>query len=170
MSKQKKDNAHQFQPGNKLWELVDPDNLGRPSKYETPEKLWQETKEYFAYCDANPWKSKETKTDGAKKTDTKITLHTVPYTWEGLYVFLGICNLVYYKEKDEFSYILTTIKDIIYNQKYVGASTGVFKENLIIRDLGLKDNQNVNHGGQAGNPIEITKFQIPDNNRDKKSS
>jgi hypothetical protein len=39
------------------------------------------------------------------------------------------------------------IEDIIYDQKFTGAVIGIFKENIIARDLGLTDKKEIEHKG-----------------------
>jgi len=171
--KEKKKKDHEFQEGNQFWRNIDPSNIGRNPKFKTPEDLWKAVVPYFDYCDNNPIQTKETKTIIKNKTDksepyeTKIVHHKIPYTWEGMYSYIGVCSLDHYKTKSAFSGIIGYIKNIIYNQKFSGAAAGIFNANLIARDLGIKDTQNVNHGGQEDNPIEFYVY-MPDNNRDKK--
>jgi hypothetical protein len=124
--------------GNQFWRNIDPKDLGRNPKYRSPEELWDDVKGYFDTCDNSPLVSTETRrTD--RNTEKKETQHRVPYTWEGLYVHLGVCNLEHYKTKEAFSEIITHIGNIIYNQKFTGAAAGLFNSNIIARDLGLKD-------------------------------
>jgi hypothetical protein len=124
--------------GNQFWKLADPDKIGRPRIFDTPKDLWNCAVEYFTECDKNPIVVEETTTT-AKGKFRKKTKHKVPYTWEGLYIFIEVCNLDHYKKNKEFSGILTHIGNIIRNQKYTGAAVGIFNANLIARDIGLKE-------------------------------
>ena len=133
--------------GNQFWRNIDPKNIGRNPKFETPEELWNAAVEYFQHCDDNPIETKETFTDPAKST-VKIHQLAVPYTWEGLYVFLGICNLNHYKTKEAFSTIITHIGNVIRNQKFSGAASGIFNANIIARDLGLTDKKDITSDGE----------------------
>ena len=77
-----------------------------------------------------------------------------PYTIQGLCLYCD-CNTYYInqfeaalKEKDDeiskdFTQILHTIREIIYNQKFSGAAIGLFNANIIARDLGLKDEKGI---------------------------
>lgn len=141
--------------GNQFWKNIDPKDLGRNPNYSSPTELWIEAMGYFKECDETPLVSKETrKTD--KYTEQKEIEHKVPYTWQGLYVHLGVCNLDYYKKKEAFSWIITHIGNIIYNQKFTGAAAGLFNSNIIARDLGLKDASKTEHTGEGGGAIQIT--------------
>lgn len=167
----KKKSDTKFKEGNQRWRNIDPDKIGRDAKYETPKDLWDGVLPYFDHCDNTPIETTETKSSSKDKKETigetKTIIHRVPYTWEGMYSFMGICNLDHYKQKTAFSGILTHIKNIIYNQKFSGAAAGIFNANIIARDLGLKDTHDLNHGGQDGNPIEFYTVKLPDNGRNK---
>jgi len=138
--------------GNQFWKLADPECFGRPSIFQTPEDLWKSAKEYFLECDENPIEVSEiTTTD--KGIYSKIKQHKVPYTWEGLYVFLGISNLDRYKEKKDFVGIISHIGNIIRNQKFTGAAAGIFNANIIARDLGLSEKTDTTLKGEVNIPV-----------------
>ena len=132
--------------GNQYWKLADMSKIGRPPRYKKPEELLQDAYDYFQYCDNNPIITTET-TTSAKGTFLKTVEHRVPYTIDGLYTYLGVCNLDYYKTKEEFSWVLTYIRQIIRDQKYTGAAAGIFNGNIIARDLGLADKKEIDHSG-----------------------
>jgi len=136
--------------GNQFWKLADPECLGRPCIFDSPSTLWNQTKGYFKECDENPLLKVES-TVSEKGNYNKTIEHKIPYTWEGLYVFLGIGNLDRYKEKEEFAGIITHIGNIIRNQKYTGAAAGLFNANIIARDLGLKDRSDITTGDESIN-------------------
>ena len=133
--------------GNQFWKNVPYEKLGRPAAYNSPKELWDEVVGYFDECDNNPIEvDKEISSDkGVSQITSK---HRIPYTWRGLYVYLGVRDLEHYKTKNEFSEIMKHIGNIIYNQKFTGAAIGIFNHNLIARELGLNDNivnTNLNH-------------------------
>ena len=132
MSDEKKDTK--FQKGNKLWQLRKTNR--RKPIFETPEQLWEQSCKYFEFIDNNPI----LKTD-FKGKDNEIVQYDLqrPYTWQSLYVFLNVSNLDYYKTKSDFSEILTHIGNIMYSQKFEGASAGIFNHAIIARDLGLTE-------------------------------
>jgi len=125
-----------FEKGNKIWQLADPEKVGRPPTYKTPIELWKEVTGYFKWADDNPI----LKTD-FKGKDVETVQYDLqrPYTWQGLYVYLGVKDIEHYKTKIEFSEIIAHIGNIIYSQKFDGASVGIFNPNIIARDLGLTD-------------------------------
>jgi len=140
--------------GNQFWKKIDPEDLGRNPKYKEPIELWEDAEKYFKECDSRPLLSREY-TESQKGTFNKTTEHAIPYTWEGLYVFLSICNLKHYKEKEAFSPIIEHIGNVIRNQKFVGAAAGLFNSNIIARDLGLTDKKDVTSDGKGLEPPQI---------------
>lgn len=151
--------------GNQFWKLADPECLGKPRNYPKPKDLWEACKPYFEYVDNNPIISTET-TQSDKYNSTKVTQHKRPYTWEGLYVYLGVSHLKHYKEREDFLPIITHIGNIIRNQKFEGAAAGIFNSNIIARDLGLKDSKEISGSIESGVKI----IELPDNNRLNDSS
>lgn len=77
-----------------------------------------------------------------------------PYTIQGLCLYCD-CNTMFLSQFEaslkgktdklskDFSIVIDTIKEIIYNQKYSGAAMGIFNANIIARDLGLVDKKEV---------------------------
>jgi hypothetical protein len=126
--------------GNTYWKNVI-NKTGRPRIFESPEILWKRCCEYFEWVDENPIIKTDFK--GKDAQSVKYELQR-PYTWSGLYVFLGVCNLEYYKEKNEFSEILTHITNVIYTQKLEGAAAGIFNAQIIAKEIGLTDK--IDHG------------------------
>lgn len=134
-----KDGKWDKRNGNQFWRNIDPSDLGRNPKYRKPEEMWTDAREFFAACDVTPFKKIESGTSAKQGKFKKTTEHKIPYTWYGLYVFLGVCDLEHYKGKKVFSKVLTHIDNTIRNQKYTGAAAGIFNPVIIARDLGLKD-------------------------------
>lgn len=154
--------------GNQYWRLIDPDKLGRDPRFATPKELWEECKEYFEWIDNTPIIETETTTSG-KSISTKEKEHAKPYTWEGLYAYLGVCNLHHYKEKEAFSNIISHISNIIYSNKFEGASVGLFNSNIIARDLGLKDRTDLTSSDGSMSPPK-TLQELYDEERESSDS
>jgi hypothetical protein len=58
---------------------------------------------------------------------------------------------------------MALIEDIIYNQKFEGAAAGLLKENIIARELGLKDQSDITSGGEkikSNTPINLTNVPL----------
>lgn len=122
---------------------------GQPKKIESPEKLWEYFQSYVEYKKGNP--KYENKAN--MKTGEIIPVpKELPLTWVGFEVWLfenGIINhLENYRyntggDYSEYLGIIKTIDQIIYEDKFTGASAGIFQHNIIARDLGLIDKKEV---------------------------
>lgn len=124
--------------GNQFWKLRS--KHGRDKLFATPELLWEAAVEYFEWCDEHPLEM----VDFRGKDATKVILPKPrPYTIQGLCLYLDT-NTQFFNQfeaanHEEFSLILARIRQTIYDQKFAGASAGLFNHNIIARDLGLVD-------------------------------
>lgn len=138
--------------GNQFWRLRS--KHGRDKLFSTPELLWEAACEYFEWCEENPLY--ETK---AFAFQGEITTTELPkmraMTLSQLCMYLN-CNEAYFRtfkhqlpenEKD-FNTVIECIEKTIYNQKFQGASADLLNANIIARDLGLKDNQDITTKGE----------------------
>ena len=142
--------------GNKFWEVRS--KHGRDKLFSTPELMWEAACEYFEWCEDNP--IIDPRSFGQAKVQR-------PFTMQGLCAYLG-CNTAHFRQfKDtsekDFSTIISKIEETVFRQKFENAVIGVFKENIIARDLGLVDkvdakNTNVNHNSTEMSPQEVKKY------------
>ena len=147
--------------GNQFWKNAK--NPGAPIKFETPELLWEESCEYFEWCDDNPLE--EEKLFHSQGIITRGTAYKMrAYTLKELCLFLGVgeAYLKQFNEEKhkEFSSVITRIRDIIFTQKFTGAAADLLNPNIIARDLGLADKKDLN---VKANVLNYTKDE-----RDKK--
>lgn len=137
--------------GHKYWEFRN--KHGRDYKY-TPEALWDEAIKYFNWVEENPLWESVLVSKGIKVINENgeeiITYSTAlpkmrAMTIEGFCLFADICKQTYYsyKQKDNFIDITTRIDDVIRTQKFEGAAAALLNSNIIARDLGLKDKQEI---------------------------
>lgn len=132
--------------GNQFWKARAAS--GREKIFSSPEELWRAACEYFQWCDDNPWHKNEA-VKGGDLAGKIIKVPTErPYTITGLSVFLDIDQETFnnYSTKEgyeDFFGICTRIREVIYTQKFEGAAVGAFNANIIARDLGLKEKQDV---------------------------
>lgn len=144
--------------GNQFWKLRT--KHGRDKIFASPELLWEEACKYFNWCDDNPLME----TDFRGKDADKVLIPKMrAYTWEGLELFLDIHSLRDYKNNPEykdFSQVITRIDKIIYSQKFTGAAAGFLNANIIARDLGLRDKQEVEHSGGVKQVFKIGDQEI----------
>lgn len=125
---------------------------GRPLSIESPEKLWEYACEYFQEVDQKPFQRQDFIKSGST-AGKKVNLDNIkPYTWAGLenYLFKKkiIVDLRDYKLNRNnayaaFSDVLARIGQIMYEQKFMGASVGAFKENIISRELHLNETSEI---------------------------
>ena len=123
-------------------------SVGKPPKFTSPEEMWFRAVEYFEWCEKN--NLEEAKVfcfqgqivkDGASKMRAM--------TQAGLCAFLNIGTSTWhdYCKKTEYSEVTKAITDIMYEQKFTGAAAGLLSSNIIARDLGLTDKQEVAFAG-----------------------
>lgn len=126
--------------GNNFWELRS--THGRNLIFASPEILWEAVKEYFEVTSQRVW----TKKDWVGKDALEVEREsTPPFTLTGLRIFLGISAQTWidYKNRKDFVEVCTRVEEIIYTQKFEGATIGAYNANIIARDLGLADKREV---------------------------
>lgn len=127
--------------GNQFWKLRL--KHGRNHAIETPEELWENFEEYAQWLSDNPLIEVDFK--GKDATEVKIPKMR-PFTKDGFALACGLSEwrvISEWKERKGFSQVITRIESQIYNQKFEGASVGMFNSSIIARDLGLKDNSEI---------------------------
>jgi len=163
--------------GNQFWKLRS--KHGRDKLFKTSELLWGAAAEYFQWCEDNPWlKMEQSRASGKTGIKMKVIDGQVgdiephepegliglptarPFTLSGLCIYLN-CNSAYFRQfksslpenEKDFSTVITCIEEIIYTQKFEGAAVGAFNANIIARDLGLAEKQEIK-GNVNISPIE----------------
>lgn len=153
--------------GNKFWQ--NRTRHGREKVFASAELMWAAAEEYFEWCDDNPWMKSEAIKSG-DKAGTLMQIPTQrPYTLSGLCVYLG-CNEAYFRTfkaqlpegEQDYNTVIGNIEQVIYTQKFEGAAVGAFNANIIARDLGLKEKQEIDHTSKG----ESIQFYLPDNGRE----
>lgn len=137
--------------GNQFWRLAE--HPGRPKAYQ-PDELWEKALEYFEWTENNPWYKNEA-VKGGDSVGTIIQVPTSrPFTQTGFCVFAGISMTTFenYAQNQEFVGVTTRIREIMYTQKFEGATVGAYNANIIARDLGLSDKSEnkTEHSGNIG--------------------
>lgn len=128
---------------------------GRPTIFADAGELKHACTEYFKWVDQNPLYEDKATYDGKRgKWEHAELAKKRPYTQGALCFYLGIPALTWisWRQNDKFKDVVAEAESIIYHQKFEGAAAGFFKENIIARDLGLADKQEVT--GTNGGPIE----------------
>ena len=135
--------------GNQFWKMRS--SHGRSPIFKTPEDLWNAACEYFEWVSENPLEKAE-----LVKYQGVATLESVPVmramTIGGMCIYLDIDFTTWRdyqsKGKDDgdekdFSKVATRIESIIKTQKFEGAAAELLNPNIIARDLGLADKQEI---------------------------
>lgn len=115
---------------------------GRPRAFNSPSEMWDKAVSYFKWCEENP--IDETKLFSFQgEVVAGSAPHIRAMTQAGLCSFLNIGLSTYkdYKAKTEYSAVTEAIDNVMYEQKFTGAASGMLKENIIARDLGIIDKE-----------------------------
>lgn len=127
--------------GNSYWQFRD--KHGRDHKY-TPDELWDEFCQYSEWLEENPLlEEKGFAFQGSvtKKDFCKMRAMTLM----GFCLFADIETQTFrnYKNNQDFLGVATRIENCIYTQKFEGAAAELLNPNIIARDLGLIDKQDI---------------------------
>lgn len=128
--------------GNRFWEARS--KSGRNPVFTDSDQLWDACIEYFIWVEDNPLlEEKATQFQGAfvKGTVNKMRAMTI----DGLCTFLDICDTTWanYRIKDDFMVVISKVERVIRDQKFSGAAADLLNANIIARDLGLSDKQDI---------------------------
>lgn len=128
---------------------VEKNPVGRPKIFKTPEDLY---KEYLLYKEKTlntPLLKQDFVGKDAIEVDRKFTK---PLTWRGFEAFMFnkglLVNIDKYRRNfdnayEDFVGIIHAIGSDMFDQKFSGAACGIYQQNIIARELGLSDNQEV---------------------------
>jgi len=128
--------------GNRFWEARS--SHGRKPIFPSPDDLWAAACEYFEWVEDNPlYEDKLTSYQGENKHEPVAKMRAM--TLAGLCLFLDISREAWYEyeRKDGFSDVTRAIDETIRSQKFAGAAADLLNANIIARDLGLADKQDV---------------------------
>jgi hypothetical protein len=127
---------------NQFWKMRD--LKSRQKIFSTPELLLEAAYEYFKQCDENPWYKNEAIKSGMDAGKIIPIPVRTPYTFTGLYVYLGVDRTTYENYEKAESYkvyfpVTKHIRGIIEQNQLEGASVGAYNPNIIARLLWLVD-------------------------------
>lgn len=118
---------------------------GRPKKIETPERLWEL---FEKYVEEKPQRFLKKGVYNQKTGEADYIPVEQPLTWLGFSAWLSWNNIIdsiddYKANKDnmydDYSGIIKKIDKIIKSEMMQGATSGIYKENIVARILGLAD-------------------------------
>jgi hypothetical protein len=145
--------------GNRFWEQRA--SSGRNPIFKDHNELWGSACEYFIWCEDHPLQENKI------VVETGVASHQYvdklrAMTISGLCLFLDISQETFrdYSKRDGFIGVSRKIKEVIYTQKFEGASAGMLNANIIARDLGLSESVKNEHTGKDGGPMQITAIEL----------
>ncbi|MGG2141191.1 DNA-packaging protein [Symbiopectobacterium sp. RP] len=128
--------------GNRFWEARS--SHGRNPKFDSPEALWSACCEYFEWVEEHPlWEMKAFPYQGEVTQEPIAKMRAMTLT--GLCLFLDIAESTWqlYRAREDFMVLTTRAEKVIYDQKFSGAAADLLNANIIARDLGLKEQSQV---------------------------
>lgn len=138
--------------GNQFWKARS--SHGRKPIFSSPEELESACEEYFEWADSTPlWEDKVTSFQGVNTHEPVAKMRAM--TLDGLHLFLDISDNTWrdYKTREDFIQVTTRVEKAIRSQKFAGAAADLLNPNIIARDLGLVDKQQL--GGDPDNPLQV---------------
>ena len=135
--------------GNQFWKART--KHGRDKIFASAALLWDACEEYFQWVEDNPlWESKLFAYQGDISEGVAPKMRAM--TIGGLCLFLDIDQSTWFawRKEDDFSNVITRAEEVIRTQKFAGAAADLLNPNIIARDLGLSDKQDIAHTSPDG--------------------
>lgn len=136
--------------GNQFWKARS--THGRKPLFSDPEQLWDACEQYFEWVETNPLM--EDTVIAYQGTATHVPVARMrAMTIAGLCIYLDVSQSTWrdYASQEDFSAVTTRAEEIIRTQKFTGAAADLLNPNIIARDLGLSDKQELT--GKDGQPL-----------------
>lgn len=147
-------------PNNQYWKFRK-DFLGRKKEY-TPKEWFEKIVEYFEWQQKQYWTKKESIKSGELAGTTMSVPITPPMNVGGLCLFADIDRRTYTNYKsgegyEDFFPITNWAAEIIELNQLEGATIGAFNPNIIARQLGLADKQEIDVKGNLSD-LKLPEF------------
>lgn len=129
--------------GNRFWEARS--SHGANPIFQHPNDLWDACLEYFDWVERNPLQEEKIVQSGGKAKNMKLAKMRA-MTISGICIFLDIDETTWRGwrlDREDLIPIIARVERIIRTQKFEGASADLLNANIIARDLGLADKQDV---------------------------
>lgn len=141
--------------GNQFWKQRSRHGV-RPIFPEGPEgaaKLQEACEDYFQWCEDNPLQ--EDKAFSYEGDVIHTNLNKVrAFTLNGLCLFIDVTGPTWHDwrtTRQDLANVIAWAEQVIRDQKFVAAAAGLLNANIISRDLGLADKQEIS--GPNGGPV-----------------
>jgi len=141
--------GYRYPKGNQFWKARS--RHGRKKAYETPELLAEACEDYFQWIVDNPLMEPR-----AFPYEGDVSIEYIPkmraMTLRGLCVFLGLTIETWhqYRKHPDYSEVCKEVDYLIYEQKLTGAAAGFLNASIIAREIGLKDQSEIDHKSTDG--------------------
>lgn len=155
MSEEKKS----YNVGNQFWKARS--SHGRKPLWSNPEDLRDACYQWFQWVEDNPLTEYKVAQFQGEQVSMEVPKMRA-MTLAGLCIYLGMNQVTWreYAKKNDFSSVCEEIEQVIYNQKFVGASADLLNSSIIARDLGLADKKDLTSSDGSLSPIDSSNAVI----------
>lgn len=125
-----------------LWEMCNP--VGRPRRFTSPKKMWEECCGYFQWVKENPLLEDKAYCSQGDIQHTDIFKMRI-MTISGLCCYLNIGETCWidYRKNPKFSWVTKQVDAIIRRQKLEGAAAGLLNPLIVAREIGLREDSHI---------------------------
>lgn len=145
-----------FAPGNQIWKRRK--TTGYAPKFQTAEELAEACCEYFQWVEDNPlWEEKPFAYEGVVTFENVAKPRVM--TIQALCTFIGVTPPTWgnwRRDRPDLKEVLDWAESVIYCNKFEGASAGLYNANIIARDLGLADKNELSGPNGGAIRTEVT--------------
>lgn len=160
-----RDEAGRFLPGNRFWEARS--SAGPKPKFAHGGALWAACVEYFQWVEDNPlWEDHLVTFQGSARHEPLAKMRAMTIT--GLCLFIDVDQTTWRTWKSaraDLLPVITRAEAVIYSQKFAGAAADLLNPNIIARDLGLAEKNELT--GKDGAPITVMVDRPPNETREQ---
>lgn len=144
-----------YNVGNQFWKARS--THGRKPLWSNTDDLKDACYQWFQWVEDNPlteYKVAQFQGEAVSMELPKMRAMTIG----GLCIYLGMTFETWcqYKKKDGFSEVCAEVEQVIYNQKFVGASADLLNSSIIARDLGLADKRDHTSSDNSMSPVAVS--------------
>ena len=142
-----------FVAGNRFWEQRS--SHGANPKFENAADLWNACAEYFEWNENNPlYEAKPFAFQGIVTIASVEKMRAM--TIGALCMFLDVTFKTWTEWRTgraDLSHVIAWAENVIYRQKFEGASADMLNPNIIARDLGLADKKDLSSKDGSMSPV-----------------
>ena len=141
-----------FLAGNRFWQQRS--SHGAKPKFENSSDLWHACAEYFEWNADNPlYEARPFAFQGLVTIAHVEKMRAM--TIGALCMFLDVTHkqwIEWRKDRADLSEVMAWAENVIYRQKFEGASADMLNPNIIARDLGLADKKDLSSSDKSMSP------------------